>query len=440
MSDWRIRNQYGYGVAGLELAPTPPPLRARRPLTLREALAELRRHGAGGALRAAGEVAPGVAMGAMLVFALLAAWLRPDVDDGRVEMVRLELPLPLPEAIPEPPAEPVPEPLAPPAPEPVAEVAPDPVAAPTVRPRPRVEPVAEAVVAEAAPKPRPRVARPRPEPVAPRARPRPEPLRIAPVAPPAGAAELAEGRPEPQRLARALPAPRPDAPRAPAPRFRMEPLAPAPSARPSPAPRASSPTRSRSAPAPRGATPVAAPRFDLAAPPAAPAPAAPPAGRAAPARRAAPPRPQPTRTASRSGGVRRPTLTAPAAAVTTPAKTASPAPRVARSTPDPSRAARRGPEPERLAAVPLSALAACVSDREEDALKLEVVAAVGGARQCVSEAGRYRFVETKNLNAFLMRIERAPSRRATDRCIELRLALECLRARRSSGSGGSGQG
>ena len=84
--------------------------------------------------------------------------------------------------------------------------------------------------------------------------------------------------------------------------------------------------------------------------------------------------------------------------------------------------------------LPLSALAACVSDREEDALKLEVVAEVRGARQCASAAGRYDFVETKNLNAFLMRIGRAPTRRKTDRCIELRLALECLRARRSGGS------
>ena len=65
---------------------------------------------------------------------------------------------------------------------------------------------------------------------------------------------------------------------------------------------------------------------------------------------------------------------------------------------------------------------------------------MGGARQCASAAGRYRFVETKNLNAFLMRIERAPTRRATDRCIELRLALECLRARRPGGQGGPGPG
>jgi hypothetical protein len=76
--------------------------------------------------------------------------------------------------------------------------------------------------------------------------------------------------------------------------------------------------------------------------------------------------------------------------------------------------------------VPLGSLAACVSDREEDSLKLEVMAAVGSRTSCSSRAGNYRFVETKNLNAFLMWIERNPSRKAADRCIELRLALECL--------------
>jgi hypothetical protein len=78
--------------------------------------------------------------------------------------------------------------------------------------------------------------------------------------------------------------------------------------------------------------------------------------------------------------------------------------------------------------VPLGSLAACVSDREEDGLKLEVMKAAGARTSCSSRAGNYRFVETKNLNAFLMWIERNPSRKAADRCIELRLALECLAA------------
>jgi hypothetical protein len=84
------------------------------------------------------------------------------------------------------------------------------------------------------------------------------------------------------------------------------------------------------------------------------------------------------------------------------------------------------PGAARLDGVPLSSLAACLTDAEEDALKLDVMAARGGRGECASAAGRYRFVETKNLNAFLMWIERNPSRRAADRCVELRLALECL--------------
>jgi hypothetical protein len=76
--------------------------------------------------------------------------------------------------------------------------------------------------------------------------------------------------------------------------------------------------------------------------------------------------------------------------------------------------------------VPLASLAVCVSEREEDALKRKLVAAVKAQRECVSRAGTYRFVETKNLNAFLMTIERAPSRREADRCVELRYALECI--------------
>jgi hypothetical protein len=79
-----------------------------------------------------------------------------------------------------------------------------------------------------------------------------------------------------------------------------------------------------------------------------------------------------------------------------------------------------------LRGVPLASLAACVSDREEDALKRKVVAAVTTQTECISPAGTYRFVETKNLNAFLMTIERSPRRAAADRCVELSHALACL--------------
>jgi len=76
--------------------------------------------------------------------------------------------------------------------------------------------------------------------------------------------------------------------------------------------------------------------------------------------------------------------------------------------------------------VPLGSLASCVSDREEDRLKQQLVAAVTTQKHCTSRAGTYRFVETKNLNSFLLRIERAPGRRPADRCVELAHALDCL--------------
>lgn len=53
---------------------------------------------------------------------------------------------------------------------------------------------------------------------------------------------------------------------------------------------------------------------------------------------------------------------------------------------------------------------------------------------CKSDAGTYRFVETKNLNAFLLWIERSPHRVEANRCSELELALECLAAQRSKES------
>jgi len=71
-----------------------------------------------------------------------------------------------------------------------------------------------------------------------------------------------------------------------------------------------------------------------------------------------------------------------------------------------------------------------VSNREEDTLKQRVIAAAGSTAECTSAAGRYRFVETKNLNAFLMWVERAETRKEADRCAELALALSCLAERR----------
>ena len=77
--------------------------------------------------------------------------------------------------------------------------------------------------------------------------------------------------------------------------------------------------------------------------------------------------------------------------------------------------------------VALGSLASCVSDRDEDALKQQLVALVGEPAECLSAAGRYRFVETRNLNAFLLWVERAPARPEADRCVELTHALDCVR-------------
>ncbi len=79
-----------------------------------------------------------------------------------------------------------------------------------------------------------------------------------------------------------------------------------------------------------------------------------------------------------------------------------------------------------LSGVPLAELAVCLDDRDEDRLKQAVVAAVTTQKECVSRIGTYRFVETKNLNSFLMWIDRDSSGSAGDRCDELRHALECL--------------
>ena len=93
--------------------------------------------------------------------------------------------------------------------------------------------------------------------------------------------------------------------------------------------------------------------------------------------------------------------------------------------PLPSAAARAEPD-QKLGGVPLSAFPACRTDQREDTLKLAVLAAVGKKRDCSSAAGTFRFVETKNLNSFLLWIERAPGRAAADRCGELTHALNCL--------------
>jgi len=112
------------------------------------------------------------------------------------------------------------------------------------------------------------------------------------------------------------------------------------------------------------------------------------------------------------------TPAAPSAAVVQ--RLAAPVPAAASGVDD-----RRTRDPG-LRGVPLGSLSACVSDELEDSLKRKVISAVTTRKECASEAGTYRFVETRNLNSFLMTIERAGARAPGDRCTELRLALECL--------------
>lgn len=59
-------------------------------------------------------------------------------------------------------------------------------------------------------------------------------------------------------------------------------------------------------------------------------------------------------------------------------------------------------------------------------MKQQVLAAVKKRTECESAAGRYVFVETRNLNAFLMYVQRNSDRAQVDRCAELSLALDCL--------------
>ena len=100
--------------------------------------------------------------------------------------------------------------------------------------------------------------------------------------------------------------------------------------------------------------------------------------------------------------------------------------RGAAAPPAPSPSARSAKRDPGIRGVPLDSLAACVSDADEERWKRRVLAAVGSRESGTSAAGSSRFVETKNLNAFLMWIERAGNRPAGDRCEELGLALECL--------------
>jgi len=108
----------------------------------------------------------------------------------------------------------------------------------------------------------------------------------------------------------------------------------------------------------------------------------------------------------------------PRAAAQRPSLTPPRQPRIERSRPSDTRPDLHG--------VALGSLAPCKSDARELDLKQRTVATAGKLPLCESPAGRFHFVETKNVNAFLMRIEQAAGRRSGDRCSELILALDCL--------------
>jgi hypothetical protein len=356
--------RHGFGAARVRLRP-PPHRRGAAPDSLWAGLRALAAElGSGGGAGAVLRSLPSMAFAAVLAGAVLLALAR-DPADSNVEIAWLRTE----------PAESVPEP------EEVRVVEPEPAPAPPA-------------VAELPPPPEPPRQRPEPPP-APRVAAKPEP----PPAPRVAA------KPEPPPPSRRAPAPSPVRRRATA-ALAIDPLAAAPLPKESvTVGRSRRPTTRPAAPSP--------PRVGIDPLGAAPAPAAP-----ARARRSAPSRQAPSR---------------PSRSLALPAVASAPA--VAEPTfAGPQRATREAPRREGggssaspgLRAVALGALAACRSDREEDALKRRVVAAVAKPEECMSEAGRWRFVETRNLNAFLMWVERSPSRRAGNRCEELGLALDCL--------------
>jgi hypothetical protein len=438
MSEWRVRHHYGFGAARVALSPAPHFV-PDRALSL------------GSAMRDAGwdfylDTLPPLVI-ALFAFAALFLTVAPDRGHTDLEVAMIardmlepeeeeiapppveelvqEIPEPQPEPVPEPPppveklavkkpAEPLPPKAPEKPPEPVRQVArvkPPPRPAPKPAPRPQIDAIAKAAPVEK-PLPPPPVRRGNQvrEQVMPK-------LALAPVAPAPDFAELPEDSGSRRFASVRAPAPvaRPKADLGP-------PIAARPLSAPAPEP---PPARTRR-PAPgseASARPALSPvAFAAAAPmPAAPAPAA-PGPRSA--------RPVAPTTASRSASPNiKPGLSAvaPAALRSESAVSSHRAPERDRSERNASSQRRRDHSGGRdLAVVPLASLASCVSEQEEEALKRRLVAAVTTQSECVSRAGTYRFVETKNLNAFLMTIERAPGRPVADRCVELSHALACV--------------
>jgi len=396
--------------------------------------------------------APVVALVLLVMYVAASALFRPAHEASDIELVPFEVArvVPPPPAVLERPPAPARE-LEPPA---VSKPEPPPAVA---KPEPPAvaKPVPPPVVALKTPKPAPPERKlrrePPPGPAPPqRARPRMEMDRLAAVPPPQA--------PEPARRQRAAA----DRAQASRPRVALAPLAAAPALSPEAAeprtrqrfrvpagaPSASAPrvrvdampasmdrvavesTRSRRqrvAPAPRRPSQAPRPELAVTASQRLPAGASPPrAGRAA--RVAASPKPTHRRPSVDVAAVGAIGDRTPGGAGSTRSV------RMAAAAAPQGPAGRQSPD-EKLSGVSLGSLAACRSDADEDSLKQRVVAAVTTQKECLSRAGHYRFLQTGNLNSFLMWVERSSGRTEADRCVELRHALECLKRQRRTESG-----
>ncbi|MCH7869202.1 MAG: hypothetical protein IH881_16020 [Myxococcales bacterium] len=98
-----------------------------------------------------------------------------------------------------------------------------------------------------------------------------------------------------------------------------------------------------------------------------------------------------------------------------------------------NRDADGGFQSQRLDGVPLESLAACRSREREDGLKQELMLVVTSGTRCTGLGGTYSFLETKNLNAFLLRVARDSERDLGNRCDELMRAQVCVEAQRGAG-------
>jgi hypothetical protein len=427
MAHWQLRHTYGHGAAKVVMAPAfvPSPYAARDSMRVNARLALRGEHPLRLVARVIGGSAGALVAAVALTLVLAPLFTQPPDDAGPQIVMMAPQHLDEEELLPPPPE---PEPVLP-EPEPV-EIAQEPPPEPEpepVQPEPPPEPVK---VVKKAPPPLP--AMPAPSEAPKEFVPTPAPVRVAreAVKKPPAVVSIDPLSPVP-----AVPSANP----APPPPTRTAARAPAASQRALPALADFTPIGD---PAPAGAPaalPARAVRTNVVAkagspsrPPAfaAAAPAAPPAafdeGGTTPAlaTRSAPARP---RAATPSSASRPQSLgfSAAAPSVQSTARADTSVGRTDRALPRRASGSTSG-QNDNLAAVPLGSLAACATDREEDERKMALLSVLSGRTECSSAAGRYRFVETKNLNAFLMWIERAPGRPAVDRCVELRLALECL--------------